>query len=119
MKKNVVFWTGVQKERFSEKYGGFEWMEISKKTWQFWCEKNNCIFFHYDSPKHDDFFQYRITWQRWFDVFDKLEQSNVNYDKILMVDACSMVKWNTPNIFDLVDDKLVGWRDMDNMKWIY
>lgn len=119
MKKNVVFWTGVQKERFSEKYGGFEWMEMSKKTWQFWCAKNDCIFFHYDSPTHDDFFEYRITWQRWFDVFDKLEQSNVNYDKILMVDACSMVKWNTPNIFDLVDDKLVGWRDMDNMKWIY
>jgi len=119
MKKNVVFWTGVQKERFSEKYGGFEWMEMSKKTWEFWCAKNDCIFFHYDSPTHDDFFEYRITWQRWFDVFDKLEQSNIEYDKILMVDACTMIKWDTPNIFDLVDDRMVGWRDMDNMKWIF
>ena len=38
MKKNVVFWIGVKNEKYSEKYGGWDWMDISRKTWEYWCE---------------------------------------------------------------------------------
>ena len=38
MKQNVVFWTGIRNEKLSTKYGGFDWMECSKQSWQYWCD---------------------------------------------------------------------------------
>ena len=38
---NVVFWTGIKNENLSTKYGGFEWMDYSKQSWQYWCNTNN------------------------------------------------------------------------------
>ena len=34
MKKNVVFWVGVKNKKYSEKYGGWEWMDITRKSWE-------------------------------------------------------------------------------------
>ena len=120
MPKNIVFLTSVKNPNHNEKYGGFDWMEYSKKTWEYWCKKNNCELFIYNTPSNPDFKNYRITWQRWFDVFTQLENNNIKYNNILMVDATSMVKWDAPNIFDLLkDDNMVAWRDADNMQWIY
>ncbi len=44
--KNVIFWTGIKNTapNMIEKYGGYEWMDISKKSWEYWCKKNDCIF---------------------------------------------------------------------------
>ena len=39
--KNVLFLTSVKKKMFNEKYGGYEWMDISKMSWEYWCHKNN------------------------------------------------------------------------------
>ena len=119
--KNVVFWTGIKNNspNMVEKYGGYEWMDISKKSWEYWCEKNDCIFYHYDSPSEKDLMEYRVTWQRWFDVYDELEKNNIDYDKIFVVDACSIVKWDCPNFFDLCDDRITAWLDKDNWGWIY
>ena len=43
--KNVIFWVGVKNQTYSEKYGGWEWMDISRKTWEYWCKKHDVIFF--------------------------------------------------------------------------
>ena len=51
MKKNVVFWIGVKNETYAEKYGGWDWLDISRKTWEFWCKKHDCIFYAYETPK--------------------------------------------------------------------
>jgi hypothetical protein len=32
MKKNLIWWIGVKNEQYAEKYCGWEWMDISKKT---------------------------------------------------------------------------------------
>ena len=119
--KNVVFWTGVKNEapNMVEKYGGYEWMDISKKSWEYWCEKNDCIFYHYDKPSENDLKEFRVTWQRWFDVYNELEKNNIDYDKIFLVDACSIVKWDCPNFFDLCDDRMTAWLDKDNWGWIH
>tara|TARA_B100000700_G_scaffold230628_1_gene255100 strand:- start:3393 stop:4811 length:1419 start_codon:yes stop_codon:yes gene_type:complete len=119
--KNVVFWTGIKNNSpdMVEKYGGYEWMDISKKSWEYWCKKNDCIFYHYDTPHQSDLKEFRVTWQRWFDVFDELEKNNIDYDKILLIDACSIVKWNCPNFFELTDDRLTAWLDKDNWGWIH
>jgi len=118
-KKNVIFLVSVKNEGQSEKYGGFSWMDISRKTWEYWCEKNNCTLFVYDTPVESDLLRYRVTWQRWFDIFDQLEKNNIEYNKVCLMDSTSMVRWDCPLFFDLVDDRMVAWRDMSNLNWIY
>ena len=46
MKKNVLFWCGLKSEdpHLRKKHGNFEYLDISKKCWQYWCEKNDVIF---------------------------------------------------------------------------
>tara|TARA_B100000287_G_scaffold336916_1_gene322685 strand:- start:812 stop:1624 length:813 start_codon:yes stop_codon:yes gene_type:complete len=119
--KNVIFWTGIKNNspNMVEKYGGYEWMDISKKSWEYWCKKNDCIFYHYENPSEEDLIEFRVTWQRWFDVYDELEKNNIDYDKIFVVDACSIVKWDCPNFFELTDDRITAWLDKDNWGWIY
>ena len=48
--KNVIFWVGVKNQTYSEKYGGWEWMDISRKTWEYWCKKHDVIFFPFEKP---------------------------------------------------------------------
>ncbi len=117
--KNVVFLTCIKNPNHDDKYGGWEWMEYSKRTWEFWCKKHNCELVVYDTPTENDLARFRVTWQRWFDVFDRVETVVPDYDKIFMIDASSMVRWDAPNIFDLVDNRFTAWRDMDNLRWTY
>ena len=42
MKKNVIWWTGIVNPDHNEKYNGFKFFEYSKKSWEFWCKRNNC-----------------------------------------------------------------------------
>ena len=41
MKKNVIWWPALQNSEHSDKYGGFEYFEYSKKTWEYWCVNND------------------------------------------------------------------------------
>jgi len=120
MKKNVVFWCGVNNPEHADKYDSFKWFEYSKQSWKYWCENNDVVFFEYTTPSLPDLMAHRVTWQRWFDVFNQLEAAGIDYNKIYMIDANSIIKWDTPNFFDLcTDDRLVAWRDSDNLNWIY
>lgn len=118
-KKNVIYWIGVKNHQYSDKYGAFEYFEYSKNTWKYWCEKNNCEFVVFDTPIESDLTKFRINWQKAIFVFDELERRNINYDQICLVDSSCMIRWDAPNFFELTDHKFTGWRDMDNMKWIY
>ena len=69
MKKNVVFWIGVKNEKYSEKYGGWDWMDISRKTWEYWCKKNDVLFVPFEKPIEDDLSRFRINWQKALFVF--------------------------------------------------
>jgi hypothetical protein len=121
MKKNVVFWIGVKSNDISllQKHGNFLYLEYSKKTWEYWCKKHDVIFYEYNTPNDLDTNTHRVTWQRWFDVFDQLENANIDYDKIAVVDGSSMIRWDAPNMFELVQDDLVAFRSLENLRWIY
>tara|TARA_Y100000296_G_C5171602_1_gene257622 strand:+ start:719 stop:2026 length:1308 start_codon:yes stop_codon:yes gene_type:complete len=103
MKQNVVFLTVLQEDKNIS--------EISIKTWEHWCNINNTKLFIYNNPQPE--------WQKWFDVFDQLDEAKIEYNKIFMVDSNTMIKWDAPNIFELTDDKLASWRDMDDLREIY
>jgi len=119
MSKNVVFWVGVKNEEYSEKYGGWEWMDISRKTWEYWCKKHDVIFFPFEKPIDEDLVRFRINWQKSIYCFDLLDEAGIDYDQIFLVDATCMVKWDMPNVFKLTDHKFTAWRETDNLNWVY
>jgi len=120
--KNVLFWCGVKgsdavKEKY--RYDDFSWMDYSKKSWEYWCKKNDVIFVHYDVTTYDDQLKYKINWQRWLDIFDFVKNKVGDFDQILAVDASIMVKWDAPNFFNESESKLCGILGNENMKWVY
>ena len=119
MKQNVVFWVGVKNKRYAEKYGGWDWMDISRKTWEYWCEKNDVLFVPFEDHIEEDLIRFRINWQKAIFVFDELEKRKIDYNQIYLVDGMNMIKWDAPNIFEMTENKFVGWRDIDNLNWVY
>jgi len=116
--KNVIFWPAIKNEKLSGKYGGFDYFEYSKKTWEFWCDKNNCLFVEFSDPVESDLFRYRPNWQKSIFVFDELDRRGINYDQIALMDSTTMPKWDCPNFFDLTKNKFTAWRDSDGIDWI-
>ena len=118
MKKNVVFWIGVKNEKYSEKYGGCDWMDISRKTWEYWCEKNDVLFVPFEDTIEKDLTKFRINWQKAIFCFDELERRGIDYDQVYLVDGMNMVKWDAPNIFELYDEEFCGVSDNSNLRWL-
>tara|TARA_R100000030_G_scaffold99878_1_gene91714 strand:- start:3214 stop:4572 length:1359 start_codon:yes stop_codon:yes gene_type:complete len=117
MKKNVIWWPAVKNKDHNDKYGNFDYFEYSRKTWEFWCKKNDVLFVPFEEPVEQDLYEYRINWQKAIFVFDELERRGIEYDQIALVDSTVMVKWDCPNFFELTDRKFTVTRDIDNMSW--
>ena len=116
--KNVVFWSGVKNEWLSDKYGGWDWMDCSRKSWEYWCKQHDVVFFPFEKALDSDLKRYRINFQR-YNAPDLLDEAGIDYDQVAMIDCAAIVRWDTPNFFELTDHKFTGWRDIDNMRWIY
>ena len=116
--KNVIWWIGVKNNQYAEKYGGWEWMDISRKTWEYWCKKNDVLFVPFEKPIEEDLTRFRINWQKAIFVFDEMDRRNIDYDQICQIDCTHMIKWDAPNFFEMTDHKLTAVRDTDNLRWI-
>ena len=119
MKKNVIWWPALENLEHSDKYGGFDYFEYSRKSWEYWCDKNDVLFQSFRVPIHTDFIQYRPQWQKCLYVFDEIDRLNIEFDQIALIDSTAIVRWDCPNFFDMTERKFVGWRDMDNLGWVY
>tara|TARA_R100000234_G_scaffold118827_1_gene100178 strand:+ start:16509 stop:17867 length:1359 start_codon:yes stop_codon:yes gene_type:complete len=119
MKKNVIWWPAVKNKDHNDKYGNFDYFEYSRKTWEFWCKKNDVLFVPFEEPVEQNLHDYRINWQKAIFVFDELERRGIDYDQIALVDSTVMVKWSCPNFFELTDRKFTVTRDIDNMSWTH
>ena len=75
MKQNVVFLTKLREDR------GIS--DPSKLSWEYWCKKNNHKLFIHEGEH---------PWSNLFDVFDVLEENNIEYNKIFVVNGSSIVK---------------------------
>jgi len=87
-----------------------DWSEYPIKTWKWWCEKNN-VDFKVQTTGDD-----RFKNPKW----NKLLITDVGkeYDKVGIIDNDTMIKWDTPNIFELYDDEFCGVPDYCNLKWL-
>ena len=118
--KNVIVIPAIRPEAKNlDKFGGWGWMQYSIDAWRFWCDKNSYQLVVYDKPSISDTSKYRVTVQRWFDVFNFLEEKNIEYDQICMVDAAYLPKWDCPDFFKLADGKFTATHEFDNLKWVY
>lgn len=115
---DVVFWVGVKSSDplLQQKHGGFKYLDISKKSWQYWCNNNQVQFVEYSQPLMEG---HKATWTRWFDVFPTLQQLKIPYDKIAVVDGSTIIKWDAPNFFEQCPQgKLTAFRSLENLNWV-
>ena len=78
MKKNVVWWTAIVNPDHKDKFGGYYYFNESRKTWEYWCKENDCIFVPFTEPVEKDLIRFRPNWQKAIFVFDELESSTLD-----------------------------------------
>ena len=107
--KNIVVIPAIKPaDKNLDKFGGWGWMNYSIQAWSFWCKKYGYEVVIYDTPNIEDTSTYRVTVQRWFDVFKFLESKGIDYDQVCMVDASYIPKWDCPDIFQLTNNKFTA-----------
>lgn len=80
-------------------------------SWEYWCKENN-VDLHVvtqNDPRCG-----RPIWNK-----ELVYNIGKDYDKIGVVDADTMVRWDTPNIFDKISDKFYMVKDDSNWSWVY
>ena len=93
--------------------GGYDWCI---KSWETWCEKNDAELFVLEEPLYEPTFM-SIAWQRYH-LFKLLENNNIKYKQILMVDADTIVHPDCPNFFEETDNKYCGVQDSGCYEWV-
>mgnify|MGYP001329419346 CR=1 FL=1 len=117
--KNVIWWPALVNPNHIDKYGGFDYYEYSRKSWEYWCEKNDVLFVPFENPVEKDFTRFRPQWQKCLYVFDELERLEIDYDQIALIDSSAIVRWDCPNFFELTNHEFTAWRDDDNLRWVH
>jgi hypothetical protein len=85
-------------------------------SWKKWCEKNDCELIVWEDlllPVE----QMKITWQRYY-LFNILDNNDIDYDQILMVDADTIVHPNCPNFFEMTEHKYCGVKCDGCYEWV-
>jgi len=111
MKKNVVFIPNI-----STGDGRSNPYRYSIMSWKAWCKKNDCELVIFDTPIAE-VSEMRITWQRYY-VMDILDNSGIEFDQILMVDADTIVHPDCPNFFELTERKFCAVHNDGNYDWV-
>lgn len=110
MNKNLIYIVGIDHPTSQFKVSSYA--NPCFESWQLWANKHN-IDIHI-CKEHDDRFA-RPIWNKEL-VFEKFGD---RYDKIGIVDADTIVRWDAPNIFDLyTEEEFCGVRDNDNFWWL-
>jgi len=111
---NVVYIINIETDR---KPGRTTPYKYGIESWRIWCQKNNAKLVVLDQPilPYDDL---RPNWHKVF-IFDLLEQSNIDVNKIIIVDADTIVNPNAPNFFELDDNKFCVVPNIGSYDWIF
>ena len=109
--KNVVFIPNVDLgDKRATPY------HYSVKSWQKWCDKNDCELVEWTEPMMDTT-TFPIIYQREW-VFDILEHNEIDYDQVLIIDADTIVHPDCPNFFEMTDNKLCGVEFDGSWDWV-
>tara|TARA_Y100000310_G_C20691489_1_gene822560 strand:- start:1881 stop:2642 length:762 start_codon:yes stop_codon:yes gene_type:complete len=113
MQSNVVFMTNIEDNTKLERSKPYKY---SVKSWSKWCDKNNVQFFILDQYIFDT--NYMIpNWYKLY-VFELLENQEIDYDQIAIVDADTIVHPNCPNFFETSENKFCAVHNDGSYDWI-
>ena len=90
--KNIVFIPNINLNN-----GRNEAYHYSVKSWQHWCDTNGVDLIEWTEPI-TDVNKFKVTLQRYW-VHEILQHNNIDYDKVLIVDADTIIHPETPNFF--------------------
>ena len=94
---NVVFQVNIKGHRAKDEF------QYSTKSWAKWCELNNFEHFVLTEPIYDLNYM-NANWHKFF-VLEMLENENIPYENVCIVDADTIVHPKCPNFFDEVGTK--------------
>jgi hypothetical protein len=106
--KNCIMMVAIDDEL--SKHSHKKYSDLTIKSWEFYCKRYN-IDFHIVREKRKDI-KHSVFHKEF--VFDYIGES---YNKIGIVDFDTMVKWDSPNVFELYDDEFVGIMDNASIWW--
>tara|TARA_R110002020_G_scaffold406604_1_gene616744 strand:- start:3279 stop:4043 length:765 start_codon:yes stop_codon:yes gene_type:complete len=109
--KNIVFIPNINLGK-----GRSDSYEYSIKSWSYFCTKNNCELIVWEDLLYPIDFM-KITWQRYY-LFDILEENNIDYNQILMVDADTIVHPDCPNFFEETEYRYCGVINDGCYEWV-
>lgn len=112
--KNVIFIPsvkGTDPKRLAEVA-----YDLSIASWKQWAEKNQCEVVVLEDLLYD-YEEMKITWQRYY-ALELLENNNIEYDQVLMVDGDTLVHPDCPNFFEMTDYKYCAVHNYGSYDWV-
>ena len=112
MSKNIIYIPAILHDQRSrdQKY------EYSIKGWESWANKHNVDVVVNDQLIHKYDYM-KPTWQRYY-VLEILENSGIDYDQVLLIDADTMPHPDCPNFFELTEHKYAVTPFFGTMDWL-
>jgi hypothetical protein len=109
MNKNLIYIISISDS--TSKIDHTKYSEYCINSWKYWCDKNDVDL---KVVTINDDRCGKVVWNKEL-IFERAE----GYEKIGIVDADTMIKWNAPNIFNSFDDDFCMTRDLVNWNWVY
>ena len=109
--KNVVFIPNIDLGNGRNKP-----YEYSIKSWKHFCDKYDCELLVLEDllvPVES----MKVTWQRFY-LFGILEQNEIDYDQILLVDADTIVHPDCPNFFEETNHEYSAVVNNGSFEWV-
>ena len=94
---NVVFQVNIKGHRVKKEF------EYSTQSWAKWCKKNNHSHFVLEEPIQNLEYM-NANWHKFY-IFEMLDNEDIDYDSVCIVDADTIVHPDCPNFFEIVGNK--------------
>tara|TARA_R100000008_G_C3551719_1_gene150804 strand:+ start:255 stop:1010 length:756 start_codon:yes stop_codon:yes gene_type:complete len=110
---NIVFMVNINNEDRKDRSKPYKY---SINSWQKWCDKNKCELFVLD----EYIFESNHMLPNWYKlyVFDLLDNQNIDYENILVVDSDTIVHPDCPNFFEMTDGKFCAVHNDGSYDWV-
>ena len=108
--KNIIFIPAIDAGR-----GRHHAYHYSIDSWKKWAELYDHEVLVWDEALYS-WDEMTIPWQRYH-LFKILESNNIEYNQVLMVDCDTIINPDTPNFFEMTENKYVGVLDLGCWEW--
>lgn len=108
--KNLIYIVAIDDPNAKVSVNDF--FQYAKPTWQQYCQRHGIDLIIQTEHQFDSSF--KPIWNK-----ELIHQIGVGYDKIGIVDSDTMVKWDTPNIFNIIPNHaFCGVNDIADLNWL-